>query len=150
MNFIELDISAMIQLLDKLSPNRQPLWGTMSAQRMVEHLSELIKVSSGKTKLPLQIEPEKIERMQAFIYSDKPMAKGIDVPFAKKETLRHEEIELAIDEFLLEWIDFESHFENDEEKTEIHPFYGELNYEKWCKLHAKHFTHHFQQFGLIE
>jgi hydroxymethylglutaryl-CoA reductase len=150
MAFIELDITEMIQLLDKLSPDQQPLWGKMSAQRMVEHLSDIIKTSSGKTNMPLQIEPDKIERMQAFLYSDKPMVKGIEVALAKKEELRHEEIELAIDEFLLEWIDFESHFENNEEKTEIHPFYGELNYEKWCKFHSKHFTHHFKQFGLIE
>jgi hypothetical protein len=63
--------------------------------------------------------------------------------------LRHEEIELAIDEFLLEWIDFEEHYSTDERKTENHPYYGPLQYEQWCRLHAKHFTHHFEQFGLL-
>jgi RIO-like serine/threonine protein kinase len=27
--------------------------------------------------------------------------------------------------------------------------YGDLNFDQWCQLHAKHFTHHFEQFGLI-
>ena len=61
----------------------------------------------------------------------------------------NEEIELAIDEFLLEWVDFEEHFEADENRTELHPYYGNLNYNQWCRLHSKHLTHHFEQFGII-
>jgi hypothetical protein len=149
MEFIELDISEIIQKLDKLKPDSKPLWGNMSAQRMVEHLTDTIKIASGKTKFPLEIPEDKIEKMQAFLESDKPMARNIEVPFAKKDTeLRHEEIELAIDEFLLEWIDFEEHFAEDENRTEPHPYYGNLNFEQWSRLHAKHLTHHFEQFGI--
>lgn len=149
MEFIELDISEIIQKLDKLKPDSKPLWGNMSAQRMVEHLTDTLKIASGKTKFPLEIPEDRIEKMQAFLESDKPMARNIDVPFAKKDTeLRHEEIELAIDEFLLEWIDFEEHFADDENATELHPYYGNLNFEQWSRLHAKHLTHHFEQFGI--
>lgn len=149
MEYLELDIAEIIQRLDKLRADSKPLWGEMSAQRMVEHLTDIVKISSGKTKLPLEIPKEKIEKMQLFLESDKPMAKNIEVSFAKKETeLRNEEIELAIDEFLLEWLDFEEHFATDEKRTEQHPFYGDLNYDQWCKLHAKHLTHHFEQFGI--
>jgi len=149
MEYLELDIAEIIQRLDKLRPDSKPLWGEMSAQRMVEHLTDIIKISSGKTKLPLEIPKEKIEKMQLFLESDKPMARNIEVSFAKKnEELRNEEIELAIDEFLLEWLDFEEHFALDEKRTEQHPFYGDLNYDQWCKLHAKHLTHHFEQFGI--
>lgn len=149
MEFIELDISEIIQKLDKLKPDSKPLWGNMSAQRMVEHLTDTLKIASGKTKFPLEIPEDRIEKMQAFLESDKPMARNIDVPFAKKDTeLRHEEIELAIDEFLLEWIDFEEHFDEEENTTELHPYYGNLNFEQWSRLHAKHLTHHFEQFGI--
>lgn len=151
MEFIELDISEIIQKLDKLNADSKPSWGSMSAQRMVEHLTDTIKIASGKSKFPLEIPEDRIEKMVGFLDSDKPMARGIEVPFAKKETeLRNEEIELAIDEFLLEWIDFEEHYASDENRTELHPYYGQLNYEQWLRLHAKHLTHHFEQFGILD
>jgi hypothetical protein len=150
MGFVELEITEILQLLDNLKPDTAPQWGAMSAQRMVEHLTDTIKIASGKTKHPLEVPEDKIEKMQAFLNSDKPMARNIEVPFAKKdEEIRNEEIELAIDEFLLEWIDFEEHFAEDSNRTEQHPYYGDLNYEQWCRLHSKHITHHFEQFGLI-
>lgn len=150
MSFVELEITEIIQLLDKLNPETAPKWGSMSPQRMVEHLTDTIKIASGKSKFPLEIPEDRIEKMQAFLNSDKPMAKNIEVPFAKKdEELRHEEIELAIDEFLLEWMDFEEHYAEVPGRTELHPYYGDLNYDQWCQLHSKHITHHFEQFGLI-
>lgn len=150
MDFIELDITEVIKKLDKLSETSKPSWGEMSAQRMVEHLTDTIMIASGKKKFPLEIPEDKIEKMQGFLESDKPMARNIDVPFAKKnEALRNEEIELAIDEFLLEWLDFEEHYSENENRTELHPYYGNLNYDQWCRLHAKHLTHHFEQFGIL-
>ena len=149
MEFITLNISEMIQRMDKLTENTPPIWGSMSAQRMVEHLSDCLKISSGKVKLPLEVEEEKIEKMIQFLNSEKQIPKNFEASFAKKETpLRHEEIELAIDEFLLEWIEFEEFYEENLEKTTIHPNYGPLNYNQWCRMHSKHFTHHFEQFDI--
>ena len=94
MEFITLDISEMIPRLDKLTENTSPQWGSMSAQRMVEHLSDSLKISSGKIKLAIEVEEEKIERMIQFLNSEKEMPKNFEVSFAKKDTpLRHEEIE---------------------------------------------------------
>lgn len=151
MSFVNPDITEIIPLLDKLKENSRPNWGEMSAQRMIEHLTDIIKISSGKTKMSLLIPEDRIEKMQTFLESDKEMAHNIEVPFAPKNvSLRNEEIELAIDEFLLEWIDFETHFGEDETKTELHPYYGQLNYNQWCSLHSKHITHHLKQFGVLE
>ena len=151
MEFIEIDISEIIPKLDKLTSETKPLWGEMSSQRMVEHLTDTLKIASGKIKFPLEIPEDKIDKMQEFLNSDKPMARGIVVPFAKKdEALRNEEIELAIDEFLLEWLDFDEHYAENESRTEAHPYYGQLNYDQWCRLHAKHLTHHFEQFGILD
>lgn len=150
MSFIETDITVIIPLMDELSPDAKPLWGGMSAQRMIEHLSDTIRIATGKDQFPLEIPEVKIERMQAFLESDKPMGRNIEVSFAGKDTeLRNEEIELAIDEFLLEWIDFENFFIENPGATTLHPYYGHLNYEQWLLLHQKHLTHHFEQFGLL-
>lgn len=143
-----LEITHILGRMDTLNPDAKPLWGSMSAQRMIEHLTDTLRIASGKDQFPMEVPEDKLEKMKAFLHSDKPMARNIEVPFASKKTpLRHEEIELAIDEFLLEWIDFEEHFVN-ENQTETHPFYGPLNFDEWCLLNQKHITHHFEQFGI--
>lgn len=150
MKFIDLDIESIIQKLEKLSPESKPLWGKMSAQRMVEHLVDSVRMSTGKNTFPLEIPEDRIERMQDFLRSEKPMMKNVEVPFAKDSTpLKYEEIDLAIDELVVELIDFEEYFAENESQTALHPYYGDLNYELWTLLHKKHFTHHFEQFNLL-
>jgi hypothetical protein len=88
--------------------------------------------------------------MQAWLETDKPMAKDVQVSFATPETpLRNDELETAIDEFTDAFLSFEEWYEEDASRTALHPFYGQLNYSQWQRLHTKHFTHHFEQFGLI-
>lgn len=148
--FIEPDIEQLLSKLDTLKESQLPLWGSMNAQQMVEHLSDSLKISSGKLIFPLEISEEKIPKMIQFLESEHPMPKNFEVSFAhKNEPLRHEEMALAIDEFLLEWIDFEEYFSNTSATATVHPYYGPLNFEQWLRLHSKHFTHHFTQFGLI-
>jgi hydroxymethylglutaryl-CoA reductase len=147
--FIEPNIETILEKLSKLDSNSKPLWGTMSAQRMVEHLTEMVNVSNGKIELKLEIPEDRIEKMQQFLDSDKPMAKNIEVAFAPKDApLKNEELELAIDELVEEWLNFEEYFEENPERTVLHAFYGQLSYDQWLKLHSKHFTHHFEQFGI--
>ena len=147
--FIEPNIELILSTVSTLDASQKPLWGAMSAQRMIEHLTDSIQVSSGKIVLE-QITPnDKLDRMISFLESDKPMAKNIEVSFAGKDVpLRHEEIELAIDELVEEWIDFEELYASNEGLKIPHPYYGPLNFEQWLRLHSKHFTHHFEQFGL--
>lgn len=150
MGFISLDLETLISTLDKLKADKKPLWGSMSAQRMVEHLTEMIQMSIGIGNYEQLIADEKIESMQRFLESDKPMAKGIEVEFApKEEKLTHPELEIAVDEFVENWLNFEEYYEANPTATNLHPFYGQLDERKWRLLHSKHFTHHFQQFGLI-
>ncbi len=149
MAFVDTEIQNVLAIMDQLDPNKKPLWGNLSAQGMIEHLTETLKIANGKKQFPYAIPEEKFEKMQAFLESDKPMAREIVVNFFPNPVpLVHEEIELAIDDYLLEWIDFETYFD-EEGKTSPHPYYGPLNHEQWLKLHAKHLTHHFEQFGLL-
>ena len=147
--FIKPNIEVVLNLLSKLEDGSKPLWGEMSAQRMVEHLADALKVSNGKLKVEMAVSEDKLDRMVSFLLSDKPMAKNIEVSFAGKNVpLRHEEMDLAIDEVVEEWIDFEELFASQEGLKISHPYYGPLDFEQWLRLHAKHFTHHFEQFGI--
>jgi hydroxymethylglutaryl-CoA reductase len=150
MGFVKADLGFFLEVIANLKENQKPIWGKMSAQRMIEHLTDSIRMSCGLENNVLQVPEEKIERMQAFLASEKPMAKNIEVSFAKENTpLRNLDMELAIDEFTMAWVDFEEIYSEDQKKVAVHPHYGHLNYEKWIALHIKHFTHHFSQFGLI-
>jgi hypothetical protein len=150
MNFIDPTLENILIYLDKLTPQHQAKWGSMSAQRMVEHLTDSIKIATGENPQNFLIEEEKIPKMILFLDSDKPMAQNIEVPFAKKETqLRNEELELAIDELVETLIEFDEIYEANPTLTHTHPYYGPLNYVQWQRLNAKHLTHHFEQFGLI-
>ena len=150
MEFVQADLCAFLEILKNLDEKKSASWGKMTPQRMIEHLSDCIYMSCGIGNHELLIPEEKIKGMQAFLISDKEMPQNIQVPFAKENTpLRNTDIELALDEFTMAWVDFEEIYSEDSKKTALHPYYGNLNYEQWLLLHSKHFTHHFTQFGLM-
>lgn len=147
--FIQADLNVILTILDKLKADQQALWGKMSAQEMVEHLTDTLRIAQKKITVEMAIPEEKLPSMLRFLESDKEMMKNISVAFApEKRILRNEELELAIDEFTEEWIDFETFF-NEDNVTSLHPYYGNLNFSQWKKLNSKHLTHHFKQFGLL-
>ena len=151
MSFIETDLSTFLEVFKNLDATTKPLWGNMSAQRMVEHLTDGINMSRGLDDHQLTVPAEKAEQLKQFLHTDKPMAQNIQVPFALPDTaLRNADLDDAIDEFTITWVDYEEEQELEPEKLAIHPFYGNLTREEWLKVHAKHFTHHFKQFGLME
>ena len=67
----------------------------------------------------------------------------------QNEPLTHAELDLAIDEFIHEFLAFEEYFEINHNAQHPHPYFGLLNHEEWILLHRKHITHHFEQFGLL-
>jgi hypothetical protein len=149
--FLHTELETLLPYFDKLTAETKPLWGSMTAQRMVEHLTDTLLIACGENPQSLVIPEDKIPGMLRFLDSDKPMAKDIQVPFALPDTLlRHEELELAVDEYVDIYLQFEELYESNPELTHIHPYYGPLNHAQWTRLHSKHVTHHFTQFGLVE
>lgn len=149
--FIELSKVNILNYLNKINNSQKPLWGTMSAQRMIEHLSDIVLISrSLNHKYSLKINPQKVELAQAFIYSDKPLPKNFKVSFALDENrTRNLNISQAIFEFESEWELYLKFFQSNPNVKTLHPYFGELDFKLWNLLHAKHFTHHFIQFDLL-
>ena len=146
-----MEFTEMLAVLNGLTPSQKPLWGKMNAQEMVEHLSDMLMMSRGTGNFTIEVDAETIARRQQFLLSDKEMAKNIAVPFTKELIkLRNNELELAVDEFTDEWMNFTEYYENNPSASVIHPYYGALDFNLWLKMHNKHFMHHFKQFGLIE
>ena len=117
MKFVKADLCAFLEILENLDENKVASWGKMTPQRMLEHLSDGIFMSCGMGNHELLISEEKIKGMQAFLVSDKEMLQNIQVPFAKENTpLRNSDIELALDEFTMAWVDFEEMYSEDPKK----------------------------------
>lgn len=150
MNYIEPNLEVALRHLDQLDPEAKPAWGKMNPQEMVEHLTDTLRIASGKSKFPLATPEKYLEKSYQFLMSDSPLQRELKVDFAPEEReLRHENISDAIDEFTEEWLSYEEHHENPNQR-ELHPYFGNLNFEEWQQLNKKHLTHHFLQFGLIK
>ena len=146
-----MNLETMLSALSRLSNSNKPLWGKMNAQEMVEHLSDMLMMARGTGNFTIDVDAETIARRQQFLLSDKEMAKNIAVPFTKELIeLRNEELELAVDDFTDEWLNFIELYENNPDASVVHPYYGALDFNLWLKMNDKHFMHHFKQFGLIE
>lgn len=77
-NFLKDDF---IFLLKHLAPDARGSWGVMNGQQMVEHFVDVVKNASGKLKLPMVNEGEKLEKARAFMMSDKPFPENVKNPF---------------------------------------------------------------------
>lgn len=151
MDFNNVQLEDILKKLDELEPNTKPKWGKMSAQRMVEHLTDTLDLAIANIEnVVLEIPEDKVSKAQGFIHSEHPMPKNFEATFAPSDKgTRNDSIDLAIDEFAMKWVDFENYFESNPEQKTLHPNFGELDLELWRKLNAKHIKHHFEQFGLI-
>jgi len=150
MNFISIELENLLAYLDKLDAHASPLWGRMTAQHMVEHLSDSVRMSFTPHDWPLAVSEEQVVKMQEFLFSDHPIAKNQPNPAVTDDyVLRNEDIVLAVDEFTEAWISYQEYYQENPQATILHPMFGLLNKKGWDRMHSKHFTHHFTQFGLL-
>lgn len=147
--FLSPDLETFLVKLDALSADKSPEWGSMNAQQMVEHLSNSIDVSIGKIAVKLVIPEDMLAKSVEYLHSEKPFPKGFKIEYAPENPpLRNESLDDAIDELSIKWIEFEEYYEGNPTAQHVQPVYGMLDYQGWLRLHSKHFTHHFAQFGL--
>eukprot|EP01136_Pigoraptor_vietnamica_P013226 Opistho-1_new@4145 len=75
------NIEETITTLNKLSADTTPLWGGMTPQHMVEHLTMTIQASSGKMNIEQRSTPEEAAvAKQALIYTDMQIKQGVKSP----------------------------------------------------------------------
>jgi len=139
-----------IPLLQQLSDNEVGLWGVLTPQGMIEHMSDVFGAAYGRIKNSLQTPPELLERMRAFALSDKPFKENTknalmsDTP----APLRNNSITESIWELEKEIAAFITYYKEHPGHKELNPFFGELNYEEQLHLLHKHAQHHLKQFNL--
>ncbi len=147
------NIDETIATLSSLTGDTKPLWGEMTPQHMVEHLSMTIGASCGKMDVAQRTTPEEAEAAkQRLIYSDAEVSKGIKSPLMGEGLPPYINASLAdaVEVLKNELGYFEGYYANNPAATHIQPRMGALTHDEWKIFHSKHFTHHFKQFDLIK
>jgi hypothetical protein len=148
-NFVTTEFSALLQ---NLKPDTIPAWGQMNAQQMVEHVSDFMRISSGRTKVEVLTPEDKLPAFKNFLNSDKQFRPDTKNPLNTGAPLavRKENMQAAISELQDEIKNFVETFEKNPQLKTAHPAFGYCDFEEWIKLHYKHLSHHARQFGLMQ
>ncbi len=138
----------------RLRKDTSPIWGTMTAQHMVEHLAETIKYSNGNKTMALAIPFEKAERakdrMLAPEWKMPREFKAAFLPLEGLPDLQFSSLTTAIDGLFSEIDDFYAFFALNPDATTTHAYFSNLNKQQWELSHHKHIAHHFEQFGISD
>lgn len=152
MNFEKEDFlrTRFIPLLQQLNADKQPLWGRMNAQQMIEHFTDVMMVASGKIKLPIATAPDKLSRLREFMMSEKPFKENTKSPVLGEEPtpLRKRTKQASIGKLQEEIIYFFEAFEKNPGMKTTNPVFGELDFDMNVQLLHKHALHHLRQFGI--
>lgn len=152
--FIELNRRNIQKLLNGLTENTKPNWGKMTAQQMLEHLETTILYSIGELEAEKCFTPEEhLEKYQDSLYNHRKMPKNFPAPFLPEDgtlpELKYKNLEQAKEKFLENLQKYQIYYRENPEAEHMHFVFGKLNKEMMELMHRKHFTHHFEQFGLV-
>lgn len=130
-----------------LPPDARPLFGTLTAGRMLCHVLDGLKIAFGEVHPEPARTPLKNALGRWFvIWSPIPWPKGrIKAPSAFFYTAPGPDLE-ADRERLVEYV---GRFERPEEVSwGTSPFLGRFDAREWAALNARHLEHHLSQFGV--
>ncbi len=141
--------SQLVPCFQKLDPAAMPLWGKMSVQQMIEHFTDSIMNASGKLKLPVLNEGERLQKFRSFMLSEKPFLPNTKNPLMGEEPAppKKNTVQASIGKLKEEMIFFFDVFEKNPGMVTQNPHFGELNFEENIQLLYKHAIHHLKQFG---
>lgn len=138
-------------LLKKLTPDLRPLWGQMSPQHAIEHLSLIFRASAGKWPVPVVTPAEKLPKYRMFVYSNMAISRNFKNALMDPEKLpplKFPDLETAIGVFWKSWAEFGEYFAQNPEAMTNHVTFGPLSGSEWRRFHFKHVVHHLAQFGV--
>ncbi len=140
-----------IPLLKQIPSDTCPHWGKMTLQQMIEHFSDNVRISSGKTTFAEVIFPaEQAQKVREFMLSEHPFKENTANPLLPEvpAPVKNISTDEAINELRKELEYFFAVFEKNNLQVTRSPFYGDLNYEENIHLLFKHASHHLRQFGV--
>ena len=152
--FVDLKTKEIQKILNNLTENSERKFGLMTPQLMVEHLEEVLRngfVQLNPSDFP-EIPEDKLEKLQDWIYTNQKIRPGAQYPMLKDgemPVLRFKNLDQAKEKLIETLKEFLIYYRGNPLVEHFHPRFGMLNKEMMELFHRKHFTHHFEQFGLV-
>ncbi len=146
------DLDTLASALSKLQDDSPAVWGKMSPQNMIEHISSIVLFSNGRKSIPLLYPEEKAAAFKAYLIdSDNQFPMNFRAPLIGEEPqpYRFESLDAAKAVLFKELHNYTAYHAENKEAILMHPTLGLLDQREWTIFHNKHFTHHFKQFNLI-
>ena len=135
---------AIIERINHLTAQQQPLWGKMTVTQMLAHCQMPLGVATGKHTLKRNFFLSLIGPLfKKQLYNDVPFKRHLptDKSFIITNPKDFEKEKQAL-------IDLLNSFSENNMSGEAHPFFGKLTKEQWSKGTWKHLDHHLQQFAV--
>lgn len=138
--------TTILARLDRLSPEAAPRWGTMTAPRMLAHISDSFRMAFGE----LSVAAKRVPLARHFPIKHLVL---YVLPFPKNAPTAREIISRMPDDFDVERSRVRQLAERmDGSVTGVtyatHPIFGALTPREWGVLGYKHLDHHLRQFGV--
>ena len=152
--FVDLKTKEIQKILNNLTENSERKFGLMTPQLMVEHLEEVLRNGFGQlnpSDFP-EIPADKLEVLQDWIYTNQKIRPGAQYPLLKDgemPVLRFKNLDQAKEKLIETLKEYLIYYRENPLVEHYHPRFGMLNKEMMELFHRKHFTHHFEQFGLV-
>jgi len=139
------------ELLSKLDNMAVARWGSMKVDEMLDHLLAGIAISLKDVDRKITTPEDKLPAFRQFLMSDRPFGKNLPKPAAFDDyPKKNGDINTKKMQLMKEVMNMLSYFEKHPDHSAIHSSFGRLNVTGWKHLHKKHFTHHFNQFGVLK
>jgi hydroxymethylglutaryl-CoA reductase len=97
-----LDEQIVRTQLSKLNNNSKPIFGSMSAQQMIEHLSIVTQIANGNWDVGVFVSDEKKARRKPFLNTENELQKAFKASFLAEEPnkLKFNSMQAAIDDLI--------------------------------------------------
>jgi hypothetical protein len=139
-----------IPLLKNLNGSEKGNWGVLSAQGMIEHMTDSIGIAWKRVVHPMQTPEALLEKARGYALSEKDFKPGTknSLMSESQAPLRNTTLAGAITELENEINSFLKFYKEQPQAIVTNPFFGDFNYSEWLQLLHKHAVHHLKQFNL--
>src|SRR6185503_15279670 len=130
--------------LGRLRADSRPVWGKMSVDQMLWHVSQALAADLGHISAPPDLAPLPRPIMK-FLVLNLPWPKGAPTnPTFRAEAAHDFDEQLA----RCRWLINELSSRPLDKLSSRHPMFGKMTGRDISRLHAKHLDHHLKQFGV--
>lgn len=152
--FTNINRSNIDEYLTKLTVNHKANWGTMTPQHVVEHMEKQFRYASNEIQdFDIVTPEEQLPKWRETIFNHKPFPQGHKHPLMKpeqNEDLVHADLQAAKQKLIEAYDAYEQFFKENPEARTKNAVFGAMDKFEWDLLSAKHFNHHFKQFGILD